>query len=40
MHGHADVSERILNFGAFVEAEAADQFVTDAAGGEGLFEGA
>src|ERR1700751_6149273 len=38
MHGQANVGEGILNFGAFVKAEAADQFVPHTATAESLFE--
>src|SRR5258708_4140721 len=38
MHGEAHVGERVLHFGAFVKAEAADQFVANAAAAKGFFE--
>ena len=40
MEREADVSERIFDFGAVVEAEAADEFVADTAATEDFFEGA
>ena len=39
MHCQADVSERILHFGAIVEAEPTHKFVAQAAPAENLFEG-
>src|ERR1700739_4611203 len=38
MHGQANIGEGILDFGAFVKAEAADQFVAQTAAAERFFE--
>src|SRR5258708_3943960 len=40
MHGEAHVGERVLHFGAFVKAEAADQFVANATAAKGFFKSA
>src|ERR1700746_1441260 len=37
MHGQPNVGESVLNLGAFVKAERADQFVAQAAAAEGFF---
>ena len=37
MHGQADVGQAILHFGAFVKAEAADEFEANATTAEGFF---
>src|ERR1700722_5106899 len=38
MHGQANVGQSVLNLGAFVEAEPANQFVANAAAAESFFE--
>ncbi len=38
MHRQADVGEGVFDFGAIVKAEAADQFVAEAAAAEDFFE--
>src|SRR5277367_2227328 len=40
MDRETDIGESILHFGAFVEAETADQFVAQSAAAEDLFKGA
>ena len=40
MHGEANVSEGVFDFGAIVKAETADQFVAEAAAAKGFFESA
>ena len=40
MHGQTHVGEHVLHFGAIVEAESTDEFVTQAAPAKNFFEGA
>src|SRR5271170_7257080 len=40
MDRETDIGESILHFGAFVEAETADEFVAQSAAAEDLFKGA
>ena len=39
MHGETNIGERVLHFRAFVETEAADEFVANAATAESFFKG-